>query len=253
MINIYKPEEIEVMRQGGKILAKIMERLRRKVRAGITTKYLDKVAEDLVFKYGAEPSFKGFNNYPAVLCASINEEIVHTIPSERKIKESDILSLDLGIKYKKYCTDMAFTISVGKIDKKAEKLINVTKKALDIGIAQCKPSNHLGDIGWAIQNYVEKNGFNVIRELCGHGIGREVHEDPQILNYDSSTSPGTSKKTELKQGMVLALEPMVVLGDWQVEKTKDGFCYKTKDNSLSAHFEHTVAITSSGSEILTKR
>lgn len=247
MIRIYNEKEIEVMREGGGILAKIMKQLKRELRAGITTKYLDKVAEDLIFQYNAEPSFKGFNNYPAILCTSINEEVVHGVPGERKVKQGDILSLDLGIRYKNYCTDMAFTVSIGKIDEKIEKLIYVTEKALDIGIAQCRPGNHLGDIGWAIQNYVEKNGFNVVRELCGHGVGREVHEDPQILNYGKK---GTGP--ELVEGMVLALEPMVVIGDWHVEKSKDGFCYKTKDNSLSAHFEHTIAITKDGPIILTK-
>lgn len=247
MINIYTDKEIRVMQQGGRILARIMRELRTKVKPGIATKYLDEVAEDLIFKYGAEPSFKGFNNYPASLCTSINQEIVHAVPSDRVLREKDILSLDLGIRYKGYCTDLAVTIPVGEVDNKVQKLIDVTKKALDIGIAQCKPDNHLEDIGWTIQNYVEKQGFNVVRELCGHGVGKEVHEDPQILNYGEK-----GKGIELKPGMVLALEPMVVMGDWHVEKSKDNFGYKTKDNSLSAHFEHTIAITKKGAKILTK-
>ncbi len=268
MIRIYNEKEIEVMREGGGILARIMKQLKREVRVGIATNYLDKVAEDLIFQYGAESSFKGFNNYPAILCTSINEEIVHGVPGERKIKQGDILSLDLGIRYpaparpasrseageqarykagKSYCTDTAMTVPVGKVNKEARKLIEITEKALEIGIKQCKIGNHLGDIGWAIQNYVEKNGFNVVRELCGHGVGREVHEDPQILNYGKK---GTGP--ELVEGMVLALEPMVVIGGWQVEKTKEGFCYKTKDNSLSAHFEHTIATTKNGPITLTE-
>lgn len=246
MINIYTLKEIEVMSEGGKILAKIMGELKKQIKPGITTKELDEVASDLVLKYKAEPSFKGFNNYPAVLCTSINEEIVHAVPSERKLKQGDILSLDLGIRYKEYCTDIAFTIPVGKINKKAKKLIDITKKALDIGIAQCRSENHLEDIGWAIQEHVEENGFNVVRELCGHGVGKGVHEDPQILNYGEK-----GQGPELKQGMVLALEPMVSIGDWQVEKSKDGFGYKTIDNSLSAHFEHTVVISKKGAKILT--
>lgn len=244
---IYTDKEIQVMREGGRILAKIMRELKKKVRPGITTKYLDKVAEDLVFKYKAKPSFKGFNNYPASLCTSINQEIVHAVPSDRKLKEGDILSLDLGIRYKGYCTDLAITTPIGKVDKKTTKLINVTKKALEIGIKQAKPGNHLQDIGWAIENYVKKNSFNVVRELCGHGVGKQVHEDPQILNYGKK-----DEGIKLKPGMVLALEPMVTIGDWHVEKTKDSFGYKTKDNSLSVHFEHTIAIIKKGPIVLTK-
>jgi len=251
MINIYKSEEIKVMQKGGRVLARIIEELKKHVKPGITTKYLNEVAEDLILKYGAKPSFKGFNKYPATLCTSLNEEIVHALPSDRKIKNGDILSLDLGIRYKGYCTDLAVTVPVGKVDKKIQKLIAVTKKALDIGIKQCKPGNHLQDIGSAIQKYVEKNKFNVVQELCGHGIGKDVHEEPQVLNY-LSTSLEASERTELKEGMVLALEPMVVMGDWKIEKCKDGFGYKTKDNNLSAHFEHTIAITKNGPIVLTK-
>lgn len=248
MINIYSEKEIEVMQRGGRILARIMRELVKKVKPGITTEYLDKVASDLILQYNVEPAFKGFNNYPAVLCTSINEEIVHAVPSKRILKNGDILTLDLGIKYKGYCTDMAITLAVEKIDKRAKKLIQVTKKALEIAIKQCKPSNHLGDIGWAIQNYVERKGFNVIRDLVGHGIGKNVHEDPQILNYGPSTGLGI----KLEPGMVLALEPMVCIGDYKIEKTADGFGYRIKDRSLTAHFEHTVAITKKGAKILTK-
>lgn len=259
MINIYTEKEINIMRAGGKILARIMEELKKKVKPGITTKYLDRVAEDLIFKYKAEPSFRGFNNYPAALCVSINEEIVHAVPSNRKIKNGDILSLDLGIRFKGYCTDMAFTIAVldliegsgwiraREIDKRTKELIDVTRKALDIGIAQCRSENYLKDIGSAIENYVEKNGFKVIRELVGHGVGKKVHEDPQIPNFAD-----VNQNIQLKQGMVLALEPMVTGGDWKIQKTKDGFGYKTTDNSLSAHFEHTIAITKREPVILTK-
>jgi methionyl aminopeptidase len=247
MINTYTTKEIRVMQQGGRILARIMRELKKEVKPGITTQYLDKVAEDLVFKYNVEPSFKGFNKYPASLCTSINQEIVHAVPSDRLLKNGDILSLDLGIRFKGYCTDVAITIPIGKVDKKTKKLINVTKKALEIGIKQCKPGNHLEDISWAIQNYVEKQAFNVIRELVGHGVGKKVHEDPQIPNFGE---PG--KGIELKERMVLALEPMVTMGSWRVEKCKDGFGYKTKDNGLSAHFEHTVAITEKGPEVLTR-
>ena len=247
MIRIYSENEIEILRQGGKILARIIKELKKEVRPGVKTKYLNKVAKDLVLSFGAEPSFEGFDEFPAVLCTSINEEIVHAIPGKRKLKEGDILSLDLGIRFEKYCTDMAITVPVGKINKETKKLIKITKEALKIGIKQAKAGNHLQDIGWAIQNYAEKNGFNVVRELVGHGVGKEVHEAPKIPNYGN---PGQGPK--LKQGMVLALEPMVTVNDWHVEKTKDGFGYRTLDNSLSAHFEHTIAITSKGPKILTK-
>lgn len=235
------------MRQGGRILAKILKEIAKQVKPGITTQYLDKVASDLIFSYGVQSSFKGFNNYPAVLCTSINEEIVHAVPSERILKTGDILSLDLGIKFKGHCTDLALTKSVGKVDKKITKLIEVTKKALELCIKQCKPGNHLGDIGWAIQNYVEKNKFNVIRDLVGHGVGKDVHEEPQILNYGQR-----GEGIELKPGMVLALEPMVCIDNWRIEKCEDGFGYRTKDRGLTAHFEHTITITKKGPKILTK-
>lgn len=247
MIRIYTENEIEILRQGGKILAKIMEELKKEVKPGITTQHLNKVAEDLVFSFGAKPSFEGFEEFPAVLCTSINEEIVHAVPGKRKLKEGDILSLDFGVRYQGYCTDMAITIPVGKIDKKTRKLLKVTKEVLKIGIKQAKAGNHLEDIGWVIQNHAEKNGFNVVRELVGQGVGKKVHEEPKIPNYGN---PGQGPK--LKVGMVLALEPMVTIGDCHIEKTKDSFGYKTADNSLSAHFEHTIAITPKGPEILTK-
>lgn len=247
MIRIYQENEIKILAEGGKILAKIIKQLKKEVKAGVKTKHLNKVAKDLVFSYSAKPSFEGFQGFPAVLCTSINEEVVHAVPSDRKLEKGDILSLDLGIKFKKYHTDMAVTIPVGKINKQEKKLIKVTREALKIGIKQAKAGNHLGDIGYLIQEYVEKNGFNVVRELVGHGVGKKVHEEPRIPNYGN---PGEGP--ELKTGMVLAIEPMVTIGDWHLEKTKDGFGYKTIDNSLSAHFEHTIVITPKGPEILTK-
>lgn len=236
------------MTQGGKILAKIIYEVAKHVKPGNTTKYLDKVAEGLIFSFGAKPAFRGFNDYPAVLCTSVNEEIVHAVPSERKLKQGDLLTLDLGIKYKNYCTDMAITMGVGKIDKKLKKLMDVTEKSLELAIKQCKPGNRLGDIGWAIQNYVEKKGFNVVRDLVGHGIGKKVHEEPEILNYGPSRGLGI----KLKPGMVLAIEPMIVIGNYEIEKTEDKFGFRSKDRSISAHFEHTIAITKKGVKILTK-
>lgn len=244
MIRIYEENEIKILRRGGEILAKIIEELKKEVKPGATTEHLNKVAKDLVFSYGAEPSFEGYERFPAALCTSINEEIVHVVPSDRKLKKGDILSLDLGIKFRGYYTDMAITLPIGK---KITKLIKITKKALEIGIKQARPNNHLGDIGYVIQKYVEKNGFNVVRELVGHGVGKKVHEDPRIPNFGKP-----EEGPELKPGMVLAIEPMVTVGDWHIEKTPDGFGYKTIDNSLSAHFEHTIAITKNGPEVLTK-
>jgi len=258
MINIKVAEEIEIMAEGGKILAKIMKELEKQVRPGITTKELDKVAEDLILKSGGKCSFKGYQGFPTCLCASINEEIVHAVPSERKLKEGDIISLDLGILYKGFHTDMAVTLPVRIVNPEVQRLIDVTKKALEIGIEKVKPGNYIGDISKAIQKYVEKEGFNVVRELCGHGIGRKLHEAPQILNSVSFDEVTVDKvkyqedaKIKLKEGMVLCLEPMVTVGDWRIKKSKDGFGYETKDGSLSCHFEHTIAVTENGAKILT--
>lgn len=247
MINLYTEKEISIMAEGGKILAKVLKETAKHAKAGITTKYLDKVAEDLIFQYGAESSFKGYNGYPTTLCTSINEEVVHAIPSNRILKEGDLLTLDLGIRYKNYCTDSAITIAISKIDRQLQKLMNVTEKSLELGIKQCKPGNRLGDIGYVIQNYVERNGFNVIRDLVGHGVGRNVHEEPEVLNYGEKATG-----IVLKPGMVIAIEPMIVIGDYRVERAKDGFAFLSKDRSISAHFEHTVAITKKGCRILTK-
>jgi len=258
MINIKVAEEIEIMAEGGKILAKIMKELEKQVRPGITTKELDKVAEDLILKSGGKCSFKGYQGFPTCLCASINEEIVHAVPSERKLKEGDIISLDLGILYKGFHTDMAVTLPVRIVNPEVQRLIDVTKKALEIGIEKLKPGNYIGDISKAIQKYVEREGFNVVRELCGHGIGRKLHEAPQILNSVSFDEVTVDKvkyqedaKIKLKEGMVLCLEPMVTVGDWRIKKSKDGFGYETEDGSLSCHFEHTIAVTENGAKILT--
>jgi len=246
MIPIKTPEEIKTMAEGGKILAKIMKELEKKIEPGITTKELDKLAEELVFKYGGECSFKGYEGFPTCLCTSINEEIVHSAPSNRRLKQGDIISLDIGIFFKGFHADMAVTLPVGKVEPEIQRLIRVTKKALKRGIKKVRPGNTFGDIGNTIQRYVESQGFNVVRDLCGHGIGRELHEEPQILNYGKRhTGP------EIKEGMVFCLEPMVTVGDWKIKKTKDGCGYETADNSLSAHFEHTIAVTKDGVKILT--
>lgn len=247
MIEIKTKKEIQIMREGGRRLAKIMEILKKRVKTGVKTKELEELAEKLIFKFGGKCSFKGYENYPFCLCTSINEEIVHALPSERKIKEGDIISLDLGFFYKGYHTDMAITLPVGRVDPEVLRLIRVTKKALKLAIKKAKIGNTIGDIGNTIQRYVEGRGFNVVRELCGHGIGRKLHESPQILNY------GRRKSGEkLREGMVICIEPMVTMGDWKIKKSKDGFGFITKDGSLSAHFEHTIAITKKGPIVLTK-
>ncbi len=246
MITIKTKKEIEIMVEGGKVLAKIMRELEKKVRPGITTKELDRVAETLILKSGGKCSFKGYEDFPACLCASINEEIVHALPSNRVIIEGDIISLDLGLFYKGYHTDMAVTLAIGKVKPEVLRLIRATKKALKRGIKKITLGNKIGDISNTIQRYVESQGFNVVRELCGHGVGKEIHEEPQILNYGKRhTGP------EIKEGMVLCLEPMVTIGDWKIKKSKDGHGFETQDGSLSCHFEHTVAVLKDGAKILT--
>lgn len=246
MIPIKSPEEIQIMAEGGKILAKIMRELEKRVKPGITTKDLDGLAESLVLKSGGKCSFKGYEGFPNCLCTSINGEIVHGIPSERVLRDGDILKLDLGYFYKGFHTDMAITFPVGRVSFEAQRLIRVTKKVLKLAIKKARPGNTFGDIGNTIQRYVESQGFNVVRELCGHGIGKELHEEPQVLNYGKRHSG-----EEIKEGMVFCLEPMVTIGDWKIKKSKDGYGFETADGSLSAHFEHTIAVTKNGTKILT--
>lgn len=234
------------MREGGKILAQVMEELEKKVKPGVTAKELDRVAETLVLNSGAKCSFKGYQGFPACLCVSVNEEIVHVVPSERVLKEGDIVSLDLGIYYKGYHSDMAVTLPAGKVAPEAQRLIRATKKALKRGIKKVKSGNTFGDIGNSIQRHVESQGFSVVRDLCGHGIGKDLHEDPQIVNYGKR---GTGPK--LAEGMVFCLEPITTTGDWKIKKSKDGQGFITQDGSLSAHFEHTIVVTKNGAKVLT--
>ncbi len=246
MIPIKSEKEIQIMAENGKILASIMEELKKRVEPGISTQELNRVAETLILNSGGKPSFKGYEGFPATLCTSINEEIVHGAPSERKLKQGDILSLDIGIKFNGFHTDMAITLPVGEIDPETRRLVRITKKVLKIGIKKAKIGNTINDIGNTIQRYVESQGFNVVRDLCGHGIGKELHEEPKILNYGKRHTG-----FKIKQGMVFCLEPMVTMGDWKIKKTKNGFGYQTVDGSLSAHFEHTIVITKKGPKILT--
>jgi methionyl aminopeptidase len=245
MITIKTPEEIKILREGGKILASVLYHVAEMAKPGVATIKLDEMAEKLIREAGGEPAFKNYKTsqdkipYPASLCVSINDEVVHGIPGPRKIKDGDIVSLDLGMKYENFYTDMAITIGTGKI-------IEVAKKSLDEGIKIIKEGARIGDIGFVIQSYVEKNGFNVVRQLVGHGVGYKPHEEPEVPNFGKK---GTGEI--LKQGMVLALEPMITAGAPEVFLDKDNWTWKTKDGSLSGHFEHTVVITKKGCEILT--
>ncbi len=253
MTFIKSEKEIATMREGGKITAAILDVLKKEVKPEITTAHLDQLARELIKKYGATSSFEGYRPtsdskpYPAVLCTCVNDEVVHGVPGSRALQEGDILSLDFGVKYKGYHTDSAITVPVGRVSKEAKKLIDTTKKSLDIGIKNAKAGARLGDLGYAIQTYVESKGYGVVRDLSGHGIGKNLHEDPMILNYGK---PGAG--LVLKEGMTIAIEPMVTEGSYEVEVGEDGFVFKTKDGKLSAHFEHTVVITKSGGETLTR-
>lgn len=247
MIHIKTPEEIAIMRQGGGILAAVLKKIAAMAKPGITTLELDRAAEALILQHGAKPAFKGYENFPYSLCASVNSIIVHGLPSEYILKEGDIIGLDLGVLYKGYNTDMALTIAVGEISFEAKRLLDVTKKALRLGIKKARPGATTGDIGNTIQRFVEDQGFGVVRELCGHGIGKKIHEEPQIPNYGQR-----HKGIELKEGMVICIEPMVTAGDFHIIKAPDGHSIAAKDGSLAAHFEHTIAIVKDGAEVLTE-
>lgn len=248
-ITIKTPEDIVKLREGGHILAMILEKVCQAAGPGITTKKLDDLARKLIKDYGVEASFLEFGEppYPATLCTSVNEEVVHCIPRNRILKKGDIIGLDCGIWHKKLCTDMAITVAIGKISATAKKLIDVTKESLNLAIKQIKEGATLGDIGYAVQSHAEKNGFSVVRKLVGHGVGYRVHEPPKIPNFGQ---PGTGNV--LKAGMVLAIEPMVNVGHHDILVKDNGWDIYTKDGGLSAHFEHTVVVTKNGCEILTK-
>ncbi len=247
MIPIKTPEQIAVMAQGGKLLAEIIRELKARVEPGLTTQELDKLAQELIFNHGAQPAFKDYQGFPASLCTSINEQIVHGLPSTRQLKEGDILSLDLGLIYKGFYADMAVTVPIGSTSPEIGRLLRVTKKALRRAIARAKPNKTIGDMAFAIQKHVEAQDFQVIRDLCGHGIGQHLHEEPEIPNFGHR-----HKGPKLEVGMVLAIEPMVCLGQPGIKKAPDGFGYQTADNGLSAHFEHTVAVTEKGPQVLTE-
>ncbi len=239
--------ELALMREAGRIVALTHAVLRENVRPGITTAKLDALACETATRHGAKPSFLGYRGFPASLCVSINEEVVHGIPGPRVLQEGDIVSLDFGTIYRGFQGDAAITVGVGKIDQRARELIEVTRGALEAAIAQCKRGNYLGDISWSIQDYAESRGFSVVRQYVGHGIGRNMHEEPQIRNYGT---PG--RGLLLKPGMTFALEPMVNVGTYLTHVLDNDWTVVTDDGQLSAHFEHTVAITEGEPEILTQ-
>lgn len=241
------PDEIEKARASNRIVAEVLSRLREKIRPGVKTKDLDKFAEEIAEKRGAKPAFKGYRGYPHSLCISINEEVVHGMPSKRVLREGDIVGLDFGIYYQGFYGDSAITLPVGKVDEKALKLMQVTEQSLYAGIEQAREGNRLGDVSAAVQTIVESAGFSVVRDFVGHGIGRNLHEEPQIPNFGKK-----GRGIELKKGMLLAIEPMVNEGEYNVKVLPDGWTVVTKDGSLSAHFEHSIAITENGPDILSK-
>ena len=253
-ITLKSKKEIEILREGGKRLANIMQELISLAKPGISTWELDQIAEKLILGCGGKSSFKGYQiketkvPYPSSICASLNSEVVHGIPKKEVIlKKGDILSIDAGMQFQGLFVDMAFTVGIGVLGKEAQKLLQATKEALDLGNAAIRPGAHLGDIGHAIETCLRKNSLGIVRDLAGLGVGYKVHEDPLIPNFGKS---GTG--LILKQGMVLAIEPMATLGSGAIELARDQWTFRASDNALSAHFEHTVAVSDDGVEILTK-
>jgi methionyl aminopeptidase len=247
VITLKSKRELGIMRDASRIVGEILLELKTEVRPGITTADLDRKAEELTRKKGAQPAFKGYRGYPRTLCTSINEQVVHGIPGGQEVKEGDILSLDFGVVYGGYYGDSAVTVPIGRITPELQRLLDVTERSLYLGIEQMVPGNHLADISRAIQTHAELHGYTLVREFGGHGIGKRLHEDPMVLNYVVN-----GRGIRLKSGLVLAIEPMVNLGTEKVRILQDGWTVVTLDGQPSAHFEHTIAITDNGPEILSK-
>ncbi|HID88345.1 MAG TPA: type I methionyl aminopeptidase [Anaerolineales bacterium] len=252
MIHIKTPSEVEKMRRAGRIVAEVLARIGERVAPGVTTAELNALAEEVIRRHNAIPSFKGYppgspHPFPAAICASVNEELVHGIPGPRALQEGDIVSVDVGAVYEGYHGDAARTFPVGEIDEEARRLLEVTEGALYAGIAQARAGNRTGDVSAAIQRYVEQHGFNVVREYTGHGIGRRMHEDPQVPNFGQ---PGHG--IVLRSGMTIALEPMVLAGDYRVRVLEDRWTVVSADGRLTAHFEHTILVRDGEAEILTR-
>ncbi|KKK37077.1 methionine aminopeptidase [Mesobacillus campisalis] len=247
MIVCKTPREIEIMREAGRIVALTHRELKKHIIPGITTKELDSIAEEFIASHGAEASFKGYHGFTGSICASVNNELVHGIPGNRVLVEGDIISIDIGAKYNGYHGDSAWTYAVGTIEEDARRLMDVTEEALFRGLDEAKPGERLSNISHAIQTYVETNGFSIVREYVGHGIGQELHEDPQVPHFGPP-----NKGPRLKPGMVICVEPMVNAGSRYVNTLADNWTVVTVDGKLCAHFEHTIAITETGFEVLTK-
>jgi methionyl aminopeptidase len=246
MIELKSEREIRIIRENGKIVGLTLSCLKEKIKPGIKTIELDRLAEEFIAKKNAIPAFKGYRGYPGNICTSINNEVVHGIPGERVLKEGEIISVDIGVLKDGFYADGAWTFPVGEISNQNKRLLEVTLKSLKAGISQAQVGNRLGDISSAVQSEAERNGYSVVRDLTGHGIGRHMHEDPPIPNFGS---PGSGLL--LKEGMVLAIEPMVNAGGYEIKTLEDNWTVVTLDGTLSAHFEHTIAITQNGPEILT--
>src|SRR3954470_16614304 len=240
-------KEIDKMRASGQLVGRVLQHLRGMVAPGISTLEVDRAAEKMIRDAGAYPTFKGYNGFPFSICASVNEQVVHGFPSQYELKEGDIFSIDVGATLDGFVGDTATTVPVGKVSEDRLQLLRVTEESLRLAIEQCRAGNHLGDIGFAVQSYAEAHGYSIVRDYVGHGIGRRMHEDPQIPNYGK---PGKGPK--IKKGYVFALEPMVNMGSLHTKTLADGWTVVTVDGQPSAHFEHTVAITDEGPEVLTK-
>ena len=235
------------MRASGQLVGRVLQALRAMVAPGITTLEVDQAAERMIRDAGASPTFKGYNGFPFSICASVNEQVVHGFPSQYELKDGDIFSIDVGVTLGGFVGDTATTVAVGNVSEDRLQLMRVTEECLELAIAQCRVGNHLGDIGFAVQSHAEAQGYSIVRDYVGHGIGRRMHEDPQIPNYGK---PGKGPK--IKKGYVFALEPMVNMGSLHTKTLKDGWTVVTVDGQPSAHFEHTVAITEEGPEVLTR-
>jgi len=240
-------KEIDKMRAAGQLVGRVLQELRAMVEPGITTLEVDRAAEQMIRDAGAYPTFKGYNGFPFSICASVNEQVVHGFPSQYQLQEGDIFSIDVGATLDGFVGDTATTVAVGKVSEDRLRLMRVTEQCLELAIEQCRVGNHLGDIGFAVQSHAESHGYSIVRDYVGHGIGRRMHEDPQIPNYGKP-----DKGPKIKKGYVFAIEPMVNMGSLHTKTLKDGWTVVTVDGQPSAHFEHTVAITDEGPEVLTR-
>lgn len=245
MIYLKTPEEIALLRASNQLVGKTLAEVAKHIRVGVTTLELDKIAEDFIRSNGAVPGFLGYGGFPNTLCVSVNDQVVHGIPSNYALKEGDIVSVDCGVLQNGYYGDSAYTFCVGKVDEKVKKLLKITKESLSLGIDSAQHGNRIGDIGYAIQQHCQKAGFSVVRKLVGHGVGRNLHEDPEVPNFGKK-----GQGVLLKEGMVIAIEPMINMGNRDVVQEKDGWTIRTIDRKPSAHFEHTIAVRKGKAEIL---